>query len=139
MLLLVAFLQPSTTHPGLMMHTLYLLSLVNGIPARFTIDRSYPHSSVSEAFLFQNQINPVLDSSECNCWEAKVSVPSVGGYYTSEKVSLLGSVVCTSDVILGVNWLSQCRPVANGNVFNQPSPVAIADLTVGHVWSQDGM
>ena len=120
------------------MNALSLLGFVKEIPARFTVDPAHPRSLVSEAFLFQHRLNPVLDSSGCNHQRATLSIPSLGGYYTAPDFLLQCSVACRSDVVLGADWLSQCHPTTNGNAFGWPPPEIVANLPEGHTWTANG-
>jgi len=121
------------------MRHLRLIGITDGNPANITVDTTSPYSFVSEAFLFQNNINPILDKSGRNHRRASLSVPSVGGYYTSHEFCLVCSVTCKSDVVLGADWVSKCRPVLKDNTFGQPSPETIRSLTDGHTWIANGM
>ena len=120
------------------MCSLCLLGFADRKPAGFIIDKSYPHSSISEAFLFQNNINTVLDSSGCNHQNITLSVPSLGGYYTSPHFPMQGSILCNSDMVLSADWLSQCQPTLCMNAFGQPVPDMVDNLTDGHTWTADG-
>jgi hypothetical protein len=119
------------------MHQLCLLGFANGNPANFVIDPASPYSYTSEAFLFRNGLNPILDASGRNRTKASLRVPSLGGYYTSCDFLLLCSVTCKSDVVLGVDWLSQCQPVLTGNTFGCPSADTVHRLAGGHAWTVD--
>ena len=120
------------------MHQLCLLGFADRNAANFVVDPTSPSSYVSEAFLFKNDLNPVLDACGRNQRKANLSIPSMGGYYTSQRFSLLCSVACKSDIILGVDWLSGCRPVLSGNMFGCPSPDTIDGLAHGHSWTGSG-
>lgn len=117
---------------------LTLLGFADEQPAKITVDTSHPRSMVSEAFLFNNDFNSMLDQSGRNCRNATLSVPTLGGYYRSTRLSLLCSVVCSADIVLGANWLAQCRPVMGGNAFGQPAPETVNGLPDGHAWVANG-
>ena len=126
--------RPTTNTMGL----LRLLGFSEGNPATIMVDTASPHSFISEEFLFQNNLNPFLDASGHNHRKASLSVPSMGGYYTSNHFLLLCSVTCESDIVLGADWLSQCRPVFSDNAFGCPSDDSIHRLAGSHGWAGDG-
>jgi len=116
-----------------------ILGFADGKPAKFTIDPARPRSVISEAFLFRNDFNPVLDASGCNRYAATLSVPSLGGYYTSSHFQLLCYIGHDADVVLGADWLTQCRPTMSANAFGRPAPESVSALPDGHTWMADGM
>ena len=121
------------------MLSISLLGFANGKPTKFRVDPAQPHSSVSEAFLFRNDLNPVLDVSGRYHKKTTLLVPSLGGYYASSDFMLLGSVGNGADVVLGADWLSQCRPSMTGNALGRPAPELAGALPDGHSWELDGM
>ena len=120
------------------MHPLRVLGTADGNPAVFVIDLSSPHSSVSEAFLFRSGINPLLNTSGCHYQKLTLSVPSLGGYYTSPCFSLAGSVMSKSDIVLGNDWISQCRPGFSGNALGCPANETVKTLPGAHKWTANG-
>lgn len=120
------------------MHRLRILGYAGGNPALFTVDPSYPRSSFAPAFLYRNDINPKLDSEGCHCQTLTLSVPSLGGYYTSANFPVIASVVNNCDVILGADWLSECKPVVRGNTFGHPAECTVDSMPDGHGWIANG-
>ena len=120
------------------MPTIQLQGLLDAIPVKIAIDPSLPCSSISERFLFKNDMNHVLNSSGFTGQHVSLSVPTLGGYYTSKKFYLHSCFVAVPDVVLGSEWLSQTRASASGNVLAHPAPQVVADLQDGHAWTANG-
>ena len=120
------------------MISLSILGLVDGKPAKISIDQACPSSSISGAFLYRNDMNPLLDSSGLNHQKVTLSTPSLGGYYTSSQLSLVYSVASGSDVVLGADWVSACRPLMCGNALTRPAPETVGNLPDGHTWTATG-
>lgn len=107
-------------------------------PAVISVDPSSPHSSIAEGFLFRNNINPIFDPSGRRKYKATLSIPSLGGFYTSRCFPMLCSVLCDTDVVIGRDWLSECRAVFRGNTFGHPAPATVSGLPDGHKWTANG-
>lgn len=121
------------------MHQLRVLGFADGNAAVFAIDSSSPHSSVSESFLFRCGINPILNASGVNTRRLTLLVPTAGGYYTSHKFHLTCSFKCGDDVILGRDWLSECRPNLGHNTLGHPAGHVTEGLPGNQRWTADGM
>ena len=91
-----------TSTPTHMQH-LHLLGFAGGNPVVFDVDPSSPHSSISEVFLFRSDVNSLLNASGRRYQKISLSIPSLRGFYTSKDFTLLSSVVCDSDVVLGAD------------------------------------
>ena len=91
------------------MSTLRILGCANSKAATIVVDRASPRSQVSAAFLFNNDLNSLFDSTGCDFAHLAILVPSEGGYYSSSSLSLQSSTTCVADVVLGADWLAPCR------------------------------
>jgi hypothetical protein len=120
------------------MHPLRLLGLLDGIPATFSINPSFPQSVIAEAFLFRHHINPLVSASGRNFLKTSFAVPSLGGFYSSNGLILPCSISYPSDVVLAADWLSASRPVLRGNTIGLPSSSSVERLSYPHEWSADG-
>ena len=136
-----AFLLLPSPCLNFLMSLVRLLGLINGLRATILIDPSYPRSTISEAYLFRNDFNSVLGTSGLTQLRAALSVPSLGGFYTSDNFLLLGcfTSLSNSDVVLGMDWLSGSRVVANANVLARPAPEMVMTLQDGHSWTENGI
>lgn len=120
------------------MQPLNALGFIDNTPASFSIDPASPRSFFAEEFLFRCDINPNFDSAGNHCHKASLSIPSLGGFYISEGFTLSSSITSKSDVVLGSDWLSQCKPVIGGSVLGLPTRSAVEKLPAGHGWNADG-
>lgn len=102
------------------------------------VDLSSPHSSLTKSFLFQHNINPVLNARGHDVHRATLLIPSLGGFYTSSNFPLDGAMGGYGDVTLGTDWLSVCRPTSMMNSFGHPSPHTVDHLPGGHMWTASG-
>lgn len=132
-------ISPFRPHSISNMHQLRVLGFADGNAAVFAIDSSSPHSSVSESFLFRCGINPILNASGVNTRRLTLLVPTAGGYYTSHKFHLTCSFKCGDDVILGRDWLSECRPNLGHNTLGHPAGHVTEGLPGNQRWTADGM
>ena len=120
------------------MHQLRVLGFAEQNAAIFNIDYASPRSYVSEAFLFRNGINPLLIDSGSSTTKLTLLVPSLGGYYTSHRFGFACSFKCDDDIILGRDWLSECRPLVGHNALGHPSEQTTQTLPDNQRWTADG-
>ena len=120
------------------MHQLRVLGFAEQNAAIFNIDYASPRSYVSEAFLFRNGINPLLIDSGSSTTKLTLLVPSLGGYYTSHRFGFACSFKCDDDIILGRDWLSECRPSVGHNALGRPSEQTTQTLPDNQRWTADG-
>ena len=98
-----------------------ILGYANSRPTTFAVDLASPKSQVSVAFLFNNSLDTLLDSTGSYHARLTMSAPSQGGFYTLNNLRILSSVTCTADIVLGADWLAASRASATSNVLGRPS------------------
>ena len=120
------------------MNHLRILGFAGAHPAVFIVDLASPCSFISHGYLYSNDINPALDANGRLKQEITLSVPSLGGFYTSLCFPLSCSHAHDCDVILGQDWLTECRPVVRGNALGLPASANVEALPANHTWTSSG-
>lgn len=108
-----------------------MTALVAHREAKILYDLSLSRSAISRKFV--NSLNIAERSNER--LTTSISVPCVGGSFTSELSFDIRPRLAKSDAVLGSDWMNLCRMAVDDSVVSFPLGSHEADLVKTHVKS----
>lgn len=107
-----------------------------GTSASITIDDKYPCSLLSSHFAHNENIARTVSVHEGKVREhtsGPLMIPSDGGWYHS-LMSFDIEFRLQHDVVLGMDWIKECRPFMSDGMLARPSEDDVRKLPAGHTW-----
>ena len=123
-----------TFHHSHMPSHLYLC-FIGETNVSLSFDTASGLSQISASVVFHHNLPCIFDNSGLQHSSVALTIPTVDGAYTSQ-ISLAVSYGLPSDIVLGLDWISPCRPLFLDDhpYISKPAPETIEALPPSHAW-----